>query len=597
MSFVYSNYFLVIIVIAVLLSLIILKQEKSFFKWVEDHWFYKRSAASSLSSILFIFGFILLMVALLDLRGPEKNIQGKISDQKTILLIDSSASMLAEDVRPNRFKKALLLAKHFIKKAVGQQLSIVVFSDSAKQIMPFTNDIDLLEARLGALERMKLNRGGTSLTLAIKESIQFFQNNSKEVSGNILIFTDAEETDGGIDTEIPDSITLGIVGVGTAKGSTIPMRTDKGAFVGNKKFKGETVITKLDEKFIKSLGSKVKDFRYWIATSYSLPTEEIMSFFTKLHRIKQSKNNFRIRPVLTNYLLIPAMILIFLSILLKMRRSFILPLLFFTIGFGQVNAQEKDAPPKEKSKTVLRLEQKFTDGRITFNEKRALASQLLHEGFIEEANALYKEITTDKIDKKNLIDNFNKGAAQFKNKDINGGFETYKKLHDYLEDNDPKSDLLPTVKKNMLKALEQMAQDKAKKDKEDKEDKKNKENDDEKKKDQKDKDSKSDDKKKDGKKGQDKNDQDKKNNDKKENKDKKNKDEKDSDQKKDPDKKSDQDKKDKKKGKPNENGGKPGDKKKIPAILKQLMSDDNQLQKKMIDTGTTKRKSREVKDW
>jgi len=181
MSFVYSNYFLVIIVIAILLSLIILKQERSFFKWVEDHWFYKRSKSSTLSSLFFVFGFILLMVALLDLRGPEKNIQGKISDQKTILLIDSSASMLAEDVRPNRFRKALLLAKHFIKKAVGQQLSIVVFSDSAKQIMPFTNDIDLLEARLGALERMKLSRGGTSLTLAIKESIQFFENNSKDV--------------------------------------------------------------------------------------------------------------------------------------------------------------------------------------------------------------------------------------------------------------------------------------------------------------------------------------------------------------------------------------------------------------------------------
>jgi len=413
-----------------------------------------------------------------------------------------------------------------------------------------------------------------------------------------LIFTDAEETDGGIKTEIPDSITVGVVGVGTAKGSTIPMRTDKGVFIGNKKFKGTAVITKLDEKFIKSLGSKIKDFRYWIATSYSLPTEEIMSFFTKLHRIKQSKNNFRIRPVLTNYLLIPAMILLFLSILLKMRRSFILPMLIFIIGSTNANSQEKEDPPKkEKSETVQRLEQKFTDGKITFEEKRALASQLLQEGFIPEANALYDEITGDKIDDKSLVDNFNKGAAQFKGKDIAAGFETYKKLHDYLEKNDPDSELLPTVKKNMLKALEQMAQDKAKQDKKDKKDKKDEENKDKENKDQKDKDGKNDDQKKDGKKGQDKSDQDDKKSEDKDKDDKKDKDGEDGDQNKDPDKKSDKDKKDKKKGKPDEGDGKTDEKKKIPAILKQLMSDDNQLQKKMIDTGTTKRKPREVKDW
>ena len=71
---------------------------------------------------------------------------------KTIILVDSSASMLAEDVRPNRFKKALLLVKHYVKKAVGQQISLVVFSDNQKRIIPFTDDIDLINARLERLE-------------------------------------------------------------------------------------------------------------------------------------------------------------------------------------------------------------------------------------------------------------------------------------------------------------------------------------------------------------------------------------------------------------------------------------------------------------
>ena len=37
--------------------------------------------------------------------------------------------------------------------------------------------------------------------------------------------------------------------------------------------------------------------------------------------------------------------------------------------------------------------------------------------------------------------------------------------------------------------------------------------------------------------------------------------------------------------------------KKLPALLKQLMSDDNKLQKKMIDAKTLRRKASDEKDW
>ncbi len=586
MNFLYSEYLILILLGFACFVYFSLKQENRFFKWVKDHWFYERSLKNRLSGILFFFGILFLSLALLDLRGPEKSITGKISDQKTILLIDSSASMLAEDVRPNRFKKAIILAKHYVKKAVGQQISIVVFSDSAKQIIPFTNDVDLMEARLGALEKMQLKRGGTSLTLGIKESIQYFENHSEDVTGNILLFTDAEETDGGIDIELPEGLTVGVIGVGTAKGSTIPMRNKNGNFIGNKKYKGEAVISKLDESFIKSLGDKIKDFKYWIATSYTLPTEKIIDFFSDIHKVKQSKNNFRIRPVLSNYLLVPGVVFLIISFLLKNFKTFILPLLLFsTISFSV----EKDTkePKKEKSEMVITLENKFKKGDITKTEKKALASLLLKEGFAKESESLYQEITTKKINKQNTYDHFNLGAAQFKNKKIKEGFESYKKLHDYLEMNDPESELLPTIKKNMLKALEQMSSESKSKSKS-KDDK----NEDEKneKKDQ-----------NNSKKGDSKDKKDKKD----EPKDNKNKDEKNENKKdkKNGKNKSDDKEKKKPKNKSKRKGDKPSDqkgergKKKMPAILKQLMSDDNKLQKKMIDTGTTKRKPREKKDW
>ena len=591
MNFIHLEFLIPVTLVVLFLSFLIYKQEKYFFNWVEDHWFYVRSKSSKVSGLCFILGLFILSLALLDLRGTEISIKGKVSDQKTIVLIDSSASMLAEDVRPNRFEKAILLAKHYIKKAVGQQVSIVVFSDSTKQIIPFTNDVDLLEARLGALERMQLDRGGTSLSLGIKESIQYFKNHTENLSGNILIFTDAEETDGGSSVKIPDGISVGVIGIGTSKGAVIPMRNRKGVFVGNKKFQGKAVVSKLDESFIKSLGENISNFRYWIATSYSLPTEDILGFFSNIHKTKQSKNNFRIRPVLSHYLMLPGLFILMLSFVLKMKNTFVLPVLVLLLISKPLCAKAVEEEKKEKSDVVKVLEKKFVEGVISQGEKKALASLLLKEGFSEEAESLYGEILKNDINDENVKDHFNRGAAQFKSKKIMDGFNTYRNLHDYLQKNNPKSEMLPSVKMNMLKALEQMGQSSksSKGSKDDKsKDSKNKDSKGDEDKDSKNKDSKGDESK-DNKNKDSKNDESKRNQKKDQSKKEGSKSSDKNKNEKNKDKKIDQ------KGKPN--GASSNSKKKLPALLKQLMSDDNQLQKEMIDAGTTERKTREQKDW
>lgn len=583
MSFTQSEFLIPLLFALIILIVISLRFENTFYTWIKDHWFFKRRKRNILASILYYIGLFLVALALLDLRGPEEYITGKVSDQKTILLIDSSASMMAEDVRPNRFEKAIVLAKHYVRKAVGQQLSVSVFSDSMKRIIPFTNDVDLVDARLNALKNMKLNRGGTSLSLALQESIQYFKNVSEKGEGNILIFTDAEETDGGINLEVPKGITIGVVGVGTAKGAPVPMRNRNNTFVGNKKFKGEVVISKLDEDFLKKLGSKVKNFKYWVAGSYSLPTEDIVDFFSRIHNVKQSENSFRIRPVMQNYLMIPGVMLLALSFILKNMKTFIyIGMLFISIS---TYSQEEDKP-KEKSAEIIKLEEKFARGEMSRNEKRLLANKLLKEGFPEQSEKLYGEILKGPISEENKKDYFNYGAAQFKSKKIGPGFNTYKKLHDYLENRVDKDDkMFKSVKDNMLKAIQSSASKSGSDGDEDEENQ---------------------DKNQKGKKGKGKESKDSKNkkgkgkqqedeDEDQDGKDQKKKDKKDKGKNKDSDE-NDGDKK-KKDKKDKGSAGKGIDKKKMPAILKQLMSDDNKLQKKMIDTGTNKRKSREKRDW
>ncbi len=74
-----------------------------------------------------------MAMSLLDLRGDQEQINTPLTDQKTIVLIDASSSMLVEDVQPNRFKRALTVARHFVKNAIGHQISVIVFSDISKK--------------------------------------------------------------------------------------------------------------------------------------------------------------------------------------------------------------------------------------------------------------------------------------------------------------------------------------------------------------------------------------------------------------------------------------------------------------------------------
>lgn len=550
----------------------------SFFKWVKDHWFYSRSFSHKISSLFYLAGLLLLSLALLDLRGPEKIITGSTTEQKTVILIDSSASMLVEDVRPNRFSKAILLAKHYIKRAVGQKISIVVFSDGSKRLVPFTEDINLLEARLDRLKNIDLARGGTSLTLAIKESLQYFVNSSAEMSGNILIFTDAEETDGGIDITIPKTVNIGVVGIGTAKGGPVPLRDANGVARGNKKFNGQVVISKLDDKFLKGLGAKIDNYKYWVATSYSLPTDEILNFFNNIHEQKNRESSFRVKPVLANFLMIPGVIFLIISFILGRRKTFVLLVLLMSMSLISFANDINNHEEKTKSEITLRLENEFIKGNMSQAGKEALASSLLKDKFSNEAAELFDEINEKEVNEKNKLSKFNQATALLQAGRIRDGVVEFNKLIDHIEKN-PSQDneeLLKTAKSNIAKLFQHSQGGSSGKSDEEQNDK-NKD-------------------KQQGGKGKSSTEQNDKDS---EDKNEEEKDEQHNNNKKDKGKdENDNDReKDNQKGKPESDAQKDERKKKLPALLKQLINDDNQLQKQMIDAKTTKRKNYDSKDW
>jgi len=601
MSFQHGSYLILTIFLFIMFSFFVVKVRNNYFSTIKSFWFFEDSKYSKIRLVSFLVGFLFLFLSMLDLRGPEERIKATIPDQKTIIIIDSSASMLAEDVRPNRFQRSLFLARHFIKRAAGHQIAVVLFSDTQKRLVPFTDDIDLLDARVAALESTNLNYGNSNINQAVKESLQYFKidNDSENIVGNILLFTDSEEHGGVFPLDEGSDVNLAVVGVGTLAGAPIPLRTKNGVFLDYKKHKGEKVISKLNESAIKSMGKDFKNFKYWISTSYTIPTDDILSFFKSIYKKKLGETDIRIRPVYGHILIGIFIILYFLSSLFGLGRSVSKPLavLLLATAFSSVDVRAQLEVPQEKIESKLKStkqERKLKNGKATSDEIKYLAQEFLKSGKHKEASILYEEINEGNSKDINSLVNLGTSYASAGN--LEKALESYERAIELTPSEELKGKLKDIVRNNTLLALQKQKQKQKQKNKKDKKNKDKEKKDKQEKKEKKEggsgEDSKPNKKKDDKqKKGSEKN---KKPNEEKEDK-----------------KKKDEDKKDSKKKKEKQEEQKPSnlDEKekqikqkrklvKIPAMLKQIMDQDRNLQKKYYNT-TEKRKNRnrESKDW
>lgn len=585
MSFLQLNYLPALVVIFLVIAFIVIKSESSFFSFVRKYWFYRRSTFHYLSTLCFLLGVGALLASLLDIRGPEEKIKTEVPTERTIILIDTSASMLAEDVKPSRLQKAALIAKHFARKAVGQQISVVAFAEVQKKIVPFTNDLDLIDARLDSLKELRNQYGSSALSLAIQESIQYFRETDGEARGNILVLTDGEETAEGIDLKVPKDIHVALVGVGTEQGGRIPLDDGRGFRFGYKKDRGQDVITKLNESFFKRVSSDIPSSKYWLANSFSLPSEEIIDFF-RAERVKgNGQQDMVIRPVYMEWIVVPAIILLVLSYIFKWIKIFSLGLLLL---LPTAYSQEQEEP-KLTPEIISRM-QELQSGELNQVQKLKLADDLYRAGAKEEAISLYEENLPSKLENGVPPEAYlNYGTSLLDSGKMAEGLKVYESLSRNLGNQEGADKIRDMMNKNVVAAFKKQEDKKQEKKQQDSKD--NKEN---KKDDQSGQGSQKDQQSGSGKQN------DKQQKDKKEEENKEKNENKKEDQNKgeeDKDKPEDEEKNDKE-DQPQEPKNLPP--KKMPAKLKQLMSDDRQLQMKMIEQGTkdlNRRKSRKSKDW
>jgi Ca-activated chloride channel family protein len=169
-----------------------------------------------------------------------------------IIAIDTSKSMRAEDVRPNRIERAKLAAEDLVKRLRGDRIGLMPFAGTAHMYAPLTPDTDALVESIQALDTEWMPRGGSNLARAIDLAIETFE--KADLSGRqaMVLFSDGEELEGealAAARRARDAkLSIICVAVGTPQGELIPDGNFPGGYLRDTS--GKPVQTRLHREVL-----------------------------------------------------------------------------------------------------------------------------------------------------------------------------------------------------------------------------------------------------------------------------------------------------------------------------------------------------------
>src|SRR6059058_513084 len=205
--------------------------------------------------VLQLLGLSLAIISLAQPRWDYTFEDVKRKGLDLLIAVDTSRSMLSNDVQPNRLERVKLAVQDLINGLQGDRVGLIAFAGRAFLQAPLTIDYDAVVEAINDLDTKTIPEGGTNISEAIALATQTF---GKSAMGNraLIIFTDGEELSGDAVNEAKKAADAGVkiftVGVGTAQGSLIPVEgKGEGGFV--KDAKGQVVKSKLYENRLREI--------------------------------------------------------------------------------------------------------------------------------------------------------------------------------------------------------------------------------------------------------------------------------------------------------------------------------------------------------
>ena len=206
-----------------------------------------------LKQILVIAGIAALFIALARPQYGYIWQEAKSRGIDIVFAVDTSNSMLAKDVRPDRLSRAKLAISRLVDRLHDDRIGLVIFAGTSFVQLPVTADYISAKMFLGEVDTGSIPIQGTAIGDAIITAARGFSPQS-EKSRAIIVISDGENhEDDAVEaakTVADSGIKVYTIGVGSAEGEPIPMGGDL-----LKDKNGEIVVTRLNEQMLKEIAA------------------------------------------------------------------------------------------------------------------------------------------------------------------------------------------------------------------------------------------------------------------------------------------------------------------------------------------------------
>ena len=204
------------------------------------------------------FWLLIAALALLIIMLARPQMGTRISHEKrtgieTIIAMDISNSMLAEDVAPSRLDRSKMIVENLVDKFSNDKIGLIVFAGDAFVQLPITSDYVSAKMFLSNIDPSMIATQGTDLAGAITMARHSFTQDT-EVGKAIVIITDGEDHEGGALEAARAAKDAGmrvyVLGVGSTQGAPIPVPGTNDYMIDNT---GNTVMSALNEQMCREV--------------------------------------------------------------------------------------------------------------------------------------------------------------------------------------------------------------------------------------------------------------------------------------------------------------------------------------------------------
>ena len=212
-------------------------------------------------TVLTALAIVLIVVAFARPQGGEVVTEEDVEGIDIILAIDTSRSMLARDLHPDRLSAIKATVNRFIDSSYGDRIGVVAFAGDAVVVCPLTTDHGTVESIIDRLSTDESVRPGTGIGNAI--SVATTRLRDSDAGRVIILLTDGENNKGidpmdAVQQAKAEGIRIYTVGIGTAEGAALPEPDQP--FIGPQRYRtdeeGDLITVGLDTQTLQNIADE-----------------------------------------------------------------------------------------------------------------------------------------------------------------------------------------------------------------------------------------------------------------------------------------------------------------------------------------------------